>query len=56
LFLLSGTPQYASPEIALGKEHGFAVDCWSLGILLYEMLVGYTVSNTMSIFHSCCDL
>lgn len=43
-----GTPQYTSPEIALGKEHGLAVDSWSLGILLYEMLVGYTPFQSAS--------
>ena len=45
---LCGTPQYASPEVASGKEHGLAVDCWSLGILLWEMLVGYTPFQTTS--------
>ena len=31
-----------APEIVLGKGHGKAVDYWSLGVLLFEMLTGRT--------------
>ncbi|CAI7905307.1 unnamed protein product, partial [Closterium sp. NIES-53] len=35
-----GTPEYLAPEVLGGKGHGRAVDWWSLGILLFEMVVG----------------
>jgi len=35
-----GTPEYLAPEILNRHGHGRAVDWWSLGALLYEMLTG----------------
>jgi serine/threonine protein kinase len=35
-----GTPEYIAPEMLNQKPYTKAVDWWSFGILLYEMLVG----------------
>jgi protein-serine/threonine kinase len=37
-----GTEEYIAPEVIGGKGHTAAVDWWTLGILIYEMLFGTT--------------
>jgi serine/threonine protein kinase len=39
-FSLVGTPEYLAPEILIGSGHNQAVDFWSMGALLYEMITG----------------
>merc|ERR1719204_731277 len=35
-----GTPEYLAPEVLQQQGHGKAVDWWSFGTLLYEMMTG----------------
>lgn len=35
-----GTPDYLAPEVILRQGYGKPVDWWSVGIILYEFLIG----------------
>jgi serine/threonine protein kinase len=35
-----GTPEYLAPEIIKGEDYTKAIDWWSVGTLVYEMLTG----------------
>lgn len=35
-----GTPEYVAPEVIMNKGHDFGADCWSMGILIFELLIG----------------
>lgn len=37
-----GTPEYMPPEVIDNVAHDLKIDVWMLGVLLYEMLHGYT--------------
>ncbi|WPH02969.1 cAMP-dependent protein kinase type [Acrodontium crateriforme] len=39
---LCGTPDYLAPEVVSNKGYNKSVDWWSLGILIFEMLAGFT--------------
>lgn len=50
-----GTHEYLAPEIIRGEGHGSAVDWWTFGIFLYELLFGKTpfkgASNRETLFN-----
>ena len=35
-----GTPEYLAPEVLKKEGHGFAVDWWTLGCIMFEMFTG----------------
>ncbi|GAX22565.1 ribosomal protein S6 kinase alpha-1/2/3/6 [Fistulifera solaris] len=37
---MCGTPEYMAPEVLAQAGHGFCVDYWGLGMILYEMMTG----------------
>ena len=39
-YSIAGLPQYLAPEQVRGEGHSFAVDWWSLGVLLYLLATG----------------
>lgn len=39
---MCGTPLVMAPEVLHGKQYNHKADVWSLGIIMFEMLTGFT--------------
>ena len=50
LLILQGTPLYMAPELIEEKPYDHTADLWSLGCILYELLVGQPPFSTTSLF------
>lgn len=46
---LCGTPNYIAPEVLGKKGHSYEVDIWSLGCIMYTLLVGKPPFETSSL-------
>ncbi|ENN78439.1 hypothetical protein D910_05338 [Dendroctonus ponderosae] len=46
---LCGTPNYIAPEILSKQGHSFEVDIWSLGCIMYTLMVGRPPFETSSL-------
>ena len=44
-----GTYEYMAPEVYLGLPQNYKIDIWASGILLFEMLHGYTPFKNMQL-------
>jgi polo-like kinase 1 len=48
---ICGTPNYVAPEIIKGSSDGysFEVDVWSLGVIIYKLIIGVNPFNSPSV-------
>lgn len=46
---LCGTPNYIAPEVLIKKGHSYEVDIWSIGCIMYTLLVGKPPFETSSL-------
>lgn len=57
LTTMAGSFGYAAPEVMLKKGHGKPVDMWSLGVITYTLLCGYSPfrsENLQDLIDECC--
>jgi calcium/calmodulin-dependent protein kinase I len=58
LTTMAGSFGYAAPEVMLKKGHGKPVDMWSLGVITYTLLCGYSPfrsENLQDLIDECCN-
>jgi calcium/calmodulin-dependent protein kinase I len=58
LTTMAGSFGYAAPEVMLKKGHGKPVDMWSLGVITYTLLCGYSpfrAENLQDLIEECCN-
>lgn len=41
----SGTPGYMAPEVMCRQDHSFAVDYYAVGVIAYELMLGFRPYN-----------
>ena len=46
---ICGTPLYSAPEVLSGDFYNFKADTWSLGAIVYELLIGIPPFNAATI-------
>jgi len=58
LTTMAGSFGYAAPEVMLKRGHGKPVDMWSLGVITYTLLCGYSPfrsENLQDLIEECCN-